>query len=278
LRRLGGWVGLALVPAGAWYVYGRYVSGFLVAQDDGRVSPKLLWTVAFWEGWAKRAADVLPVPRPAALVLWVLLALAVALSLRRAERWTQLLLGSLVAGYVLFGLVFTVHYSTHDYYHLPLVGLLALALGVVWSRIVGRIQRPAAALLATGGVAAALALPILWERSSFRPSEQEVRQRVYRSEAIGRLLDHSTAVGFIADDFGLSLTYFGDVSGTLWDPRPNEPPSATFERLFGGGAVDYVVVTDTRLEDFSAVELLIDGEYPVLAGGADWVVYDLRSP
>jgi len=121
----------------------------------------------------------------------------------------------------------------------------------------------------------ALAIPILWEWSSFRPTDDEIRRRVEGSEAIGDLVQHSAAVLYVADDFGLSLLYYGDVSGTLWESSPGESPEDTFERL--QPTADYLAITDAELDDARDVEAIVAGRYALLSERDGWAVYDLRQ-
>jgi hypothetical protein len=212
-------------------------------------------------------------------VLVTLAALGVA-ALSTWKGWTRALLLTLVAGYAAFGLVFTVHYATHDYYHLPLVPIAALWLGGCWGWLttrMGRSVRPEVVGRLSLLASVVVGLVLLLGRPPLHPTGEQLEVHVERSSMIGALVEHSTRVGFLADDFGLALTYYGDLGGVLWRPEPGESPEHTFGRLFGGGKVDYVVVAEERLVESVDGLSRVLGQLPVLERGDDWIVYDLRA-
>lgn len=279
--RVGVMTGLALLPAAIYHLYGTLVAGFLLGQEGNRIQPDLLATGFFWEGWAKRLADVLPGPRPVGLMALLLAAAMVALAWSSWDRWSRALVVALGSGYAVFGLAFTYHYATHDYYHLPLVPVLGLALGGCWPWVAGRLGGPR--LQQSIGVpvilVAALAVATVVAGPMLRPTDELVERHVTRSAVIGATVDHSIHVGYLAEEFGLPLTYYGDLAGELWRPDSDEPADATFDRLFGDSEADFFVVADTRLlADEPALTSLLTRRYQVAARGEGWVVYDLREP
>ena len=273
--------GLALLPAALYHLYGTFVAGFLRGQEGNRIQPDLLTTRFFWEGWAKRLADLLPGPRPVALVVLLLTGVVAAVAWSSWDRWSRAVVVALGLGYASFGLAFTYHYATHDYYHLPLVPILGLVVGGCWSWVAMRVGGPRlqqsigvpVALVAALGVATVVAGPAL------RPTDELVAQHVTRSAAIGATVDHSLNVGYLAEEFGLPLTYYGYLAGELWRPDPDEPAEATFDRLFGDSKADFFVVADTGLlAEEPALRSLLRRRYEAVAQGNGWIVYDLREP
>jgi 4-amino-4-deoxy-L-arabinose transferase-like glycosyltransferase len=110
---------LSILPTGVYIVYGKFVSGFLDTSHplvSQRIVPQLLLQASFWEGWFSIVSVVVS---PVALLVGLVGAF---LFLRRLPR--ALLLG-LWGGYLLFGLTFTYHIHTHDYYSLQLVPVVA---------------------------------------------------------------------------------------------------------------------------------------------------------
>lgn len=272
-----------LAPAAAYHVYGTYVARFLEGQAEGRVLPRLLGTRFFWEGWVKRLTALVPASRPVALLVLAVVAAVVLVGIVGARGWGRYLLVAFLSGYVAFGLTFTLHYATHDYYHLPLVPIVAVGLAggarrlgqLLWARLGRPVAVGVAGLLVAGlalfGAARSELFPL-------RPTPTQLEVHVQRSVAIGDAVDHSTRVGFMADHFGGPLLYYGDIAGVPWDFEADEPVERTFDRLYGDGRADYFVVAERRLLDRApGLEDVLRERYERVAGEEDWLVFELAD-
>lgn len=204
-------LGLALVPGAAFYLWG-VLSGTLDGQTGGRVLPHLLVDPWFWRQWALMTLQAVGPVGVVAVVAGTVLA-------RGALR---AVLVALCSGYAAFGVVFTYHYATHTYYHLPLVLVLALAVASI-ADAVRRVllARDAAAprvlagtllLVATG---AGLLLTPYRAVAPDRPPGDWSRGVTQAREA-GRLLDHSDHVLFLSQDAGLVMQTYGYLAGAEW--------------------------------------------------------------
>jgi hypothetical protein len=164
-------------------------------------------------------------------------------------RYKLLLLG-LFFGYLVYGLVFNYNIHTHDYYSLPLVPIVALALGAAAEQLLQHAgemsaQRRRVAVFAGLTVVAALggggllAKKLLGKNASpqlktalnsagnlvgfnkkflsFLGREDAAnRAQVQDSEQIGQLVNHSEKTVFLADDDGKALLYHGEFGGGRW--------------------------------------------------------------
>jgi 4-amino-4-deoxy-L-arabinose transferase-like glycosyltransferase len=109
---------LGVLPGAAYPIYGLWIAGFLSQQFGGRFIPSLFLSPSYYLGWIGMLNLV---TGPVALTLGLL-----GLFFFEKEK-LRFLLG-LWAGYALFGMYFNYHISTHDYYSLPLIPIVALCL------------------------------------------------------------------------------------------------------------------------------------------------------
>jgi hypothetical protein len=191
---------------------------------------------------------------------------------------------ALFAGYVGFGLVFTYHYMTHDYYHLPFVLVLSVGIGLLADRVLAFVRSRRADMRSIA-VAATVALGVL---VGFRVSVESIRfglvpasvpetTRIAESEVppkIGTLLHQSTRLAFLAPSFGETLRFYGGVDGTLW-PETNDAQT-TLAEIRRKGA-EFFVVTDLRAWGADPDLRHSVTRYPLLASGRNFLVYDLRG-
>jgi hypothetical protein len=150
--------------------------------------------------------------------LTVLLVALCALLIARTKTQRAILLG-LWTGYLLFGLVITNHVSSHDYYSLPLVPIVALSLALVATRLIDRLRDP----LRRRSFQAIVAVPILLvggfilnqKANDLRLPQPDaaLQSQVKVYEQIGALVHHTTRA-LVLDPGG--LWYHGWVVGRYW--------------------------------------------------------------
>jgi 4-amino-4-deoxy-L-arabinose transferase-like glycosyltransferase len=283
LREVGVFA-LSTVPMFAWYAYGTLAHSFLRGHFTAKVSPSRLLESSFWNGWWDQVVFVLTYPlKSGPLTLLILLAAAVGVAAAKRGR-ARMLLVALWVGYVLYGLVFTIHISTHNYYSLPLVPVIALSLGSVvdaslrWSRA-PELQTAAlvtaCAMLAAGALAWKLHAPLT--DPSFR-----AQQTLY--VAAGRAADHTARALYGDTHYAEPMRYYGWTAGTLltsgYEPDPeglarrglaaaqreSPPPSCL---IFTGADLR------RRLARFEAQ---VAGRFSVRRRTTDLAVYDLTTP
>ncbi|HZJ22347.1 MAG TPA: glycosyltransferase family 39 protein, partial [Anaerolineales bacterium] len=123
LRNIEVWlmVLIGILPAAAYLVYGIFIRGDLGSQFSGRFIPALLLNPLNYLQWMTKASM-------ATGGLFIMLAL-LAFFLVKENRLRSLMSG-LWGAYLLYGLFFDYHVATHDYYHLPLIPIVALSLGL----------------------------------------------------------------------------------------------------------------------------------------------------
>jgi hypothetical protein len=257
---------LSLSPVVLWYAYGAYWEGFLSGQVSQKVLPRLLLQSFFWQGWFEQIGYVVGYVAFFGAILGFFFA--------RAGAQKALLLG-LWAGYLLFGLTFTFHVSTHDYYSLQLIPVVALSLGPVVARALdyakngGPVLARSAVLLLL--VSAAL-LSAAEHREKVLGIAEQGRGTAFPGSIVGSALvadyearvETYTETGRIvgqgetilhAPDFGWPLVYHGRLSppAGFWPPpgwedaersagRPQPSPEERLDALVAEHSPDYFVV------------------------------------
>lgn len=266
-----------------YYSYGIFIAGFLEAQAQYSFIPSLLIHPTYWKKWFLLASYVIG--------KWSIIFALIGVLLVRTELQKSFLIG-LWIGYFIFGLVFTYHIHTHDYYHLMLIPIVALSLGVIASVILG--------LLAQNGRIWQFAFWLLFLFSillSIRetlPSldDSGFSSQVKKYEEIGELVNHSSNTLILDDAYGNGLMYHGRIGspdGWLW------PHSSEFKfnakigipYLSGKELLDKWIMEispeyfiASYVDDLKKQQSLkeeLDAKYPKVVETPDYVIYDLKS-
>jgi hypothetical protein len=272
-------VALGLLPAGTYIFYGVVERSFLGRQFGGRFIPALLLSPVNYLDWARLA-------NAAAGALGIAFGILSVLLVRDGKLRTFLL--GLWCAYVLFGLFFDYHVATHDYYHLPLIAIVAVSIAPLadasTTYIARSTSRPWMRLAAIGALLYGM-LAAAWDARS------QLKSVDYRPQAamwmeIGDRLGHGPNVVALTQDYGSRLEYWGWQNAIIWpnsgdtDYHEARGGSIDFAELFAKLTVGnaYFLVTDfaelnrqpqlkARLADF-AVDQQGDG----------YIIYDLQKP
>ncbi len=281
LRKPQVWVmaALGILPAGIYIFYGVVLKGFLGRQFGGRFSPALLLSPINYVQWASMA-------NLAAGGLAIALALLGVLLAR--DRGVRTLLGSLWVAYLFFGLFFDYHVATHDYYHLPLIAIVAVSLApladALMSHLSSLISRPWWRLAAAAALLYGL-LAVVWDVRT------QLRAVDYRPQAamwveIGNVLNHGPNVVALTQDYGSRLAYWGWQNAIIWpnsgdidyhDVRGGSIKfPEVFSRLTAGNT--YFLVTDfAELDRQPELKSRLAG-FMIWAQGEGYIIYDLQKP
>jgi 4-amino-4-deoxy-L-arabinose transferase-like glycosyltransferase len=206
---------VSLLPMFAWYVYGTVAQSFLRGHFSAKVSPSRLLESTYWTGWWDQIVFVLTYPlKSGTLSLLILLTAAVGVLVADRGR-PRTFLVVLWTGYVVYGLVFTIHISTHNYYSLPLIPIVALSLGSVVDALTRRVRVTdvqaaalvtGAALFAAGAVGWKLHAPLTDPAFS-------TERALY--VAAGLAADHTSRALYVDTHYAEPTRYYGWTAGTL---------------------------------------------------------------
>lgn len=190
-----------------YYGYGILFAGFMQWKIASSFRPYLYFRSAFWVDWFFLAVNAVGLP--------ALIAVVLGFPFIRSKPVRVLLL-SMFAGYIFFGLFFTFHIHTHDYYHIQLIPIAAFGAYPLVTLFFEQLSRVPGKLkwLAVG--AGALLILLF--------SDLQVRDSLYKqvfeapdvAREIGEVVNHSQNTVFVAYHYGLPLEYYGELSGTFW--------------------------------------------------------------
>jgi 4-amino-4-deoxy-L-arabinose transferase-like glycosyltransferase len=288
LRNPQVWVMAALgaLPGLSWALTSGLASNYLGEEVNSRFVPALLVSPSFYLQWQNKITMVTG-------SLGVALALLGLFFFREGR--ARIFLAGLWLSYLLFGLYFDYHISTHDYYSLPLIPIAALSLAGMGERFAAWAAQEVSETETGRGVAwrrGALVAVLLYGLFSVVWSvRNEMKAVDYRPqqawwEEVGAALGRDASVAALTEDYGLRLAYWGWQEAAIWPSSGDvylaqvrgggRNFEAFFEKLAGKKA--FFLVTD--MEDYARqVELqtLLAG-YPVYAQGEGYVIYDLQRP
>jgi hypothetical protein len=201
------------------------------------------------------------------------------------------LLRSLITGmwisYAAYSLFFNYHVATHDYYHLPLIAIVAVSLSPLGSGLFARLaesttqawQRSAVYLILFFG----LFMSVWNVRNQMKAVDYRPQAAMFTK--LEQLLRKQKTVA-LTQDYGARLEYWSSISTFTWPYIADEMyvnargGEISFEDLFAeqSSKKDFFLVTD--FEEFDRQPLLKERltVYPVYMQGDGFVIYDLRNP
>ena len=269
---------LSLAPTLAYYINGLILSGARSQNYSGRFFPQMLISPSFYLRWGLKLNEVIGFLAIALILL--------ALLLFPKEK-KELIFG-LWAGYLLYGLIFNYHFSTHDYYQLPILPLAALTLAPLGEMISGTLR----ARISTGFfprliLLTAWTLALLGSAWTVRT---ELRATDYRPLAetyseIGDLLRNEGKVVALAKDYGYRLNYWGWLNtshfpsaGDIWYQEKRGDPQS-FAQIFEKHTKEraFFLVTDfDEWEKQKELREYLSNNYPLFVEEENYIIFDLR--
>ncbi|GAB4541431.1 MAG: hypothetical protein Fur002_09840 [Anaerolineales bacterium] len=268
---------LGAAPGAAYVIYGVWVSGYLGQQFGGRFMPALFLSPAYYLGWA----SMLNLVAGAGVLVAALLGLFLA-----RERAAFRFLLALWLGYFVFGLYFNYHISTHDYYSLPLIPILALSLAPLAELLFAPFLVDAAAprlrltlaLILVGG----LFLHLWGIRAQLKA--QDFRAEPAKWQEISALFDKDARLVGLVEDYGARMAYFGGRPIKAWYAygdfyyHENRGAQFNFDSFFAEETAkrDYFIVTD--FDELAKLPPLKErlAQYPIAFTGEGYVIYNLQ--
>ncbi|MFT3892295.1 MAG: glycosyltransferase family 39 protein [Anaerolineales bacterium] len=280
LRNLQVWAMavLGVFPAAAYMIYGIFIAGYLGGQFSGRFIPSLLLDPLNYLAWQTKAEI-------AAGSLFIALGL-LGLLLTKDKRLRIFLYG-LWGAYIVYGLFFDYHVATHDYYHLPLIPIVAVSLSPLGDWFFARLTEAASSRWMRGVVYAILIYAMFAVVWSVR---NEMKSVDYRPQAamwaeIGEKLDHKKNVAGLTQDYGSRLQYWGLTTAENWYTSGDEyylevrGGKRSFEKLFDDMMKrrDLFLVTDFNELNLQPELKARLATYQIFAEGEGYIIYNLRQ-
>ena len=206
---------IALAPGAFYYSYGLFITKSLQAQASWSFMPSLFLNLTFYKGWLQNLALV-----TGFILLFITI---LALPLTFSKKIPRALLLGLWLGYFLFSFVFNYHTSTHHYYHLQVIPLVALSVGYVGTLVFSRLNdsripwKLRALVLAILLMAFALdGVKQVVSRRHWLEKNMDFQGVVEVAKEIGVHVDHSMKCVFLDPEYGSTLKYHGWLAGWIW--------------------------------------------------------------
>jgi hypothetical protein len=270
---------LGALPALVYLVYGIFIAGFYGQQFSGRFIPALLFNPLNYLQWGTKAS----LAAGGILIMLGLLGLFLV-----RDRRARIFLYGLWGAYLLYALFFDYHTPTHDYYHLPLIPIVAVSLASVGEWLFARLteatsqrwMRSVSYLILLYGMAS-----VVWD------VRNQMKAVDYRPEAalwaeIGNQFVENARIIALTQDYGSRLQYWGWRTAATWpylgdtNYASMRGGSFSFEGVFNrySSKRDFFLVTD--LEEFERQPELRERlltTFPIHAQGNDFLIFDLNG-
>ncbi|MDQ3380914.1 MAG: glycosyltransferase family 39 protein [Actinomycetota bacterium] len=202
----------SLAPAAAYVVWAR-ASGLLAGHTSSSLQPELLLEPRFWRAWSMMVANVVSFPelglaRSSVLAIVIGLASAAFLGVRAATPLGRRMLVGLWLGYATLGVTFTSHTSSHLYYSLPLVPIIALSLAPVLAFVVHRQRRAPVLVRVAALVLVALVIVGVGSRVERRLDDPRYAREAETYRRIGEVTAHTTRAVHVDRYYDTPLLYY----------------------------------------------------------------------
>ena len=268
---------LSIFPYGCFHIYGMYISGLLQTQFSGRFFPEMWKDPVFYLQWKSLISSV------TSFEFFLVAAIATLVIASKPIR--SMLLG-VWAGYFLNGLALSHHFATHDYYHLPLIPMVAIGLAAAAYPLFNKLKDMHwLTHTAVYGLLLFASVLYLWD------VRVDLKRVDYRSEIkiwqeIGAKLGHGVPAVSLAHDYGYRLQYWSWITPTDWGTSADfnylaeTGQTFEFEDLFRdktAGKDFFIVTLFGELDRQPALKEMLEEHYPVLAQTGDYIIYDLRT-
>ncbi len=263
-------VALILAPAAGYFFLGKYVNHRIGLGIWDFFRPSMVTSPRFYMDWQAFIVRFIGSGALAAAIIGTF-------AYGRVGRGMML---GLWGGYLLFGLAFPYHITTHSYYSLPLVMIVAAGLAPIGSAVFARLAKKTgerrawrlAALLAVGLV---LLMPLREARGVL--AGKDYRSQVGYWERLGRLVKHSNNLLELSHDYGYRLEYYGWTNGSLWPVEAGDQVDEAELQARLEGRSFFVITLLGELEKQPTLKSYLYETYPVYESGDDFVIFDLRA-
>jgi 4-amino-4-deoxy-L-arabinose transferase-like glycosyltransferase len=270
-------IGITAVPTIIYYIYGIITSN-LGSQFGLRFFPSYWKDASFYGRWIFMAAGFAGFAAMFAALTGILI--------YPTNRQRFIAIG-LWLGYIAYGFTFPYHFITHDYYHLPI--LLVVAFGLI----------PTADFLLRGvlekkgwvwqaGLAGILMLGVgmqMWA-SRNTMAVANYRDDIPYYQDLGKVIGQDTKIIQVSGDYGYRLAYWGWVSGAYWpstmdtDLRTLAGQTAPeFSTEFSSntqGKDEFVITSLGELDKQPELRDYLADQYPLVVKGDGYLIYDLK--
>jgi 4-amino-4-deoxy-L-arabinose transferase-like glycosyltransferase len=259
--------GITALPTVLFYIYGLFIVRVLQGQFSLRFFPALLQDPSFYGRWLFIAAGIVGFAP-------MFISLAGILLFPRSE--ARFMITGAWIGYLIYGFIFPYHFITHEYYHLPLIPIIAIGMIPVADLLIRQIA------LQRGILVRALFIGLLlfgvamkmWEARNTLVRD-DYRNEIVFWQDLGKEIGHDKNIIELSGDYGYRLAYFGWVRGSIWSTTADDAlrtlagqDQTNFATTFAektSGKDLFVVTSPTEWENQPELRDYLTANYPLVA-------------
>jgi 4-amino-4-deoxy-L-arabinose transferase-like glycosyltransferase len=271
---------LSVVPSLAYLIYG-FIWLEMQSQFQGRFFPELLQNPAHYVRWGNEAMSIVGFTGLIGGMLGLFLFKNIAQRVFVAGLWL---------GYLLYGLFFPYHFLTHNYYHLPLIPLVALSIAPVGEGIFGRDPSLKLHWFSRFGIIGVILLGVIVQIWDVRVTlaREDYRHEPPYWEMVADVVGRENNVIALTQDYGYRLLYYGWLQTRNWpetghlvyrELRGGEP--LVFDEWFAEETQDMDYFLVTRLKELDRQQELsqvLFDQYTIASQGEGYILFDLTHP
>jgi hypothetical protein len=272
---------ITVLPTAVFMIDSIYISKSSNLSADLRFFPSFWVDPTFYIRWKNMIGNTLGF---GAFLLALL-----GMFLAKPGRDRSLLLG-LFAGYVVYGLMFSYHFITHNYYQLPLFVFISLSLAVVGSALFQKLKETNNAsvlprLSVLGIILFAMAFEMWNVRVELVRDDDRAEPQFWAE--LGEKLGRSTDVIGLTQDYGNRLAYWGWKPTTQWPTTGDQNlrelagKGKAFDEIFTGrveGKDLFVVTNFNQFDRQQELKEKLFNTYPVVEETSEYIIFDLQHP
>jgi len=276
-KKLWGSFFLTILPYSLYVIYGLWIDKSYASQFSLRFFPSMWGEISFYLRWLSNLRRVVGIE-------WLILAF-IGTFLAEKKTTRNILIGGWF-GYLLLGFTLSYHISTHDYYHLPLLLLIAFGLSFLFQSIFFSCEKRSKIIKNLSVVCLLLLMGIYAMDARSELKKVDYRPEVAYWESVATFFKPTDKVVALSQDYGYRLAYWGWVNARNW------PSLADIQlRLLAGQGFsledyfkeyttgyDYFLVTD--LDEFARqpqLKELLYQNYPLISTKEGTLLFDLTQ-
>jgi hypothetical protein len=270
-------IGITAIPGIIYYIYG-ITTGNLGSQFALRFFPSYWKDPSFYGRWIFMAAGFSGFAAMFASLVGILLF--------PLNKQRSVAIG-LWLGYIAYGFTFPYHFITHDYYHLPLILVVAFGLIPVGDFLVRQVAQKTGwwwRVAFVGILLFGVVMQMWVSRNSMAVANY--RDDIAYYQSLGKLIGQEKKVIEVSGDYGYRLGYWGWVTGNYWPSTMDTdlrilagqaPPDFTSEFARNVAGMDLFVVTSLpELNNQPELRDYLAAHYPLIAQGDGYLIYNLK--
>jgi 4-amino-4-deoxy-L-arabinose transferase-like glycosyltransferase len=272
--------GITAIPTVLFYFYGLFIVGTLQSQFGFRFFPVLLKDPSFYGRWLFIATGI---------VGFAALFISLSGVLLFRMNGPRFMVAGAWLGYIIYGFIFPYHFITHEYYHLPLIPIVAIGLIPVADLLVHQIILQKGMLvraMLTGLFLFGVAMKT-WE-SRITLVKDNFRNEVTYWQELGKQIGYDNNIVELSGDYGYRLAYFGWVTGSIWSTSADDALRAlagqsqsdfatTFTKMTSGKDL-FVVTNPSEWNKQTELREYLTANYPLIAENQSdgYWIFDLK--